>query len=216
MKKLYTLLSVFILIFLLSGTANAEASQARIDKINEIKQKIVDVKQKAAENRERIKAANASSTPKLKQELKNAAEIRIGKKLDEKKIKVADVFEKSIQNLKDLILRTESRISKIEAENINVSSSKKLLETTKTKLALAETELASLENLLVIDLSTTTVSSSDRKTALNKIKLQSEKTKSAIKTTHKSIVDVISSLKTGLLKKVSTSTPQEISTTTNN
>jgi hypothetical protein len=222
MKKIHLLLPIFILILLLSGIVRAKATSTDTNIINEIKQKIIDIKQQSAEQKEKIKTELASTTAELKnarQELKNTVEIKIGKKLDAQKIKIANVFENSMQNLKDLITRIESRISKIESENINISTPKTLLETAKANLVLAETELTNLENLLASDLPTISTSTSKnniRKTILKNINLQSEKTKSAIKTAHKSIVVVVASLKKGLMKEKNSTSTSQAATTTNN
>jgi len=223
MKKTYLLFPIFILTLLLSRIVHAEVSSTNTNRIGEIKQKITDIKEKTVEDKAKIKTEIASTTATIKnarQELKSIIEMRIGKKLDAQKTKIANVFENSIQNLKDLIARIESRLSKMESEDINVSSSKSLLETAKIKLTLAETELTNLENLLAAGLpaiSTSTSKNNIRKTVLKNINLQSEKTKSAIKIAHKSIIEVVASLKKGLMKeKNSTSTTQTVSTTTNN
>lgn len=221
MKKTKLLISLFILTILLSGVANAEISTTST-KIDVLKQKVEEARQTILNEKARIKAEVASTTNNIKnirEELKNAVEIRIGKKLDEKKLQVANVFEKTIENLKSLITRVESRILKMEGNNLDISASKTLLETSKTKLALAETELANLENILsqnIPSVSTSTIKNSERKAILQNIKNQSEKTKTAIKTAHKSIVDVVESLKAGLLKeKKSTTTPVSASSTNN-
>jgi hypothetical protein len=102
--------------------------------------------------------------------------------------------------------------------NINVSSSTALLDIAKTKVTLAETELTNLENLLAQDIPVTGTSTSknaERKAILKQINTQSEKTKTAIKAAHKSIVDVIVSLKPGQLKeKKATSTLETNQTST--
>ncbi len=216
-KKIYLLSFISALTILLSGVVFASVPPTNnAGKISDLKQKITDVKQQSAEEKARIKENIASTTANIKnvrQELKNAIEIKIGKKLDEKKIKIADGFEKVIQNLKDLIARIESRISKMELSGTNVSSSKTLLATAKTKIILAETELTNLENFLAEDIppvSTSTNKNTQRKTVLQQIKTQSEKTKSAIKVAQKSIIDVIVSLKPGLMKKNNSTSTSEI------
>jgi len=219
MKKY--LLSSIVLATILSGIALADVpTSSGIDKISELKQKITDIKQQTVNARAKIKAELSSTTENLKnvrQELKSLAEIRINKKLDDQKNKVADVFEKAIQNLKDLISKIESRLSKMVVNNVDVSSSNSLLDNAKNKVTLAETELTNLENLLTQDIpaASTSTKNTERKTILKNIKTQSEKTKSAIKLAHKSIVNVIASLKVGLMKKSESSSKSiEISTTT--
>jgi len=221
MKK-YFLYSIVIIICLTKITS-AEVASNKTNDIVDIKQTITNIKQQATEEKNKIKAELASTTAEIKkvtQELKNEIEIKIGKKLDDQKIKIADVFEKTILNLKDLIARTESRISKMELDNIDVSSIRTLLETAKTKVSLAETELTNLENLLAQDIptvSTSTIKNKERNVVLKNIKLQSEKTKSAIKAGHESIINVINSLKVGLMKKEnSTSSPEKNITDTEN
>lgn len=222
MRKTFLSCFVTFLAIFLSGIAHAEISSGGINKINELKQKIVDIKQKNIENKTKLKATISSTTEikEVEQKLKNNIEIKIGKELDEQKIKIADVFEKAIQNLKDLTARIDSRISKMESENIDTLSSKLLFETAKVKLTAAETELTNLENILAEDLSaasTSTPKNNTRKIILKNIKSQSEKTKSSIKAAHKSIINVVTSLKKGLMKKInSTSTIQTTSTTTIN
>jgi hypothetical protein len=221
MKKTYLGCSIVIIMILLSGFTYTEASSTDTSKINEIKQKITDMKLKATEEKGQAKAklTSTSADPKnSKLENKSEAEVRIGKKLDAQKLKVADVFEKAIKNLKDLILRIESRMAKMESSNINVSAPRSLLETAKTKLTLAETELVNLENLLVQDVPTSTSTKyAQRKTMLQNIKTQSEKTKTAIKNAHKSVVEVVVSLKLGQLKENDhASTTEAGSTSTNN
>lgn len=219
MKKY--LLSSIILTVLLSGIASAEIAATGANRVNEIKQKITDIKQKAAEEKAVIKARMASTTADIKNlrnDLKDAIEIKIGKKLDAQKIKIANEFEMAIKNLNNLIAKTESRISKMQTNNIDVSAAKILLETAKTKVALAQTEVTNLENLLTqnIPAATSTSQIGARKTALQSIRTQSDKTKTAIKTTQKAIIDVINSLKPGLNKQhKSTSTSENNSTSTN-
>jgi len=205
-----------VLTVLLSGVASAEVSSSGPSRINDVKQKITDIKQQANQEKENIKARVASTTANIMQEFKSAAEIRIGKKLDQQKTKVSDTFEKAIQNLKDLVSRAESRMAKMEASNINTSAQKILLQTANTKISLAETELANLENLLAQNIPTATSTKiSERKILLQSIKAQSDKTKNTIKVAHQSIVDVINSLKPGQSKeKNSTSTQNEVSTST--
>jgi len=201
MKKIYLLSSVFILTLLLSGITYAEVTSTGTRDISELKQKVTYIKQQALEDRIKIKTNIASTTANvidIKQDLKSAAEIRIGKKLDEQKIKITDNFEKTIKNLEDLDLRIDSRISKMESENIDASTSKSSLEITKTKLALAETELKNLEISLAEDIPPVSTSSSQnekRKVVLNNIKLQSEKTKMSIMAVHDSMVNVVHSLR---------------------
>jgi len=209
MKKTYLLSFILILTLIFSGVAFANVSSSTKNKISETRQKIEDIKQKAQED-----------INKIKSELKNAIEIKIGKKLDEQKIKIADQFEKTIQNLKDLVVRIESRISKIAADGINASSSKILLVSAKTNVSVADTELTNLENILAQNIpaiSTSTAKNAERKLVLKNINLQSEKTKTAIKTARASIIKVVESLKKGQIKKdISTSTPETNSTSTNN
>lgn len=224
MKKSYLISSVFILMLLLSNVALAETSPTSTRKIEDLKQKMLDLKEKADEKRIEAKSRLASTTEKLKEkrsELKDKIEIKIGKKLDERKIKIANEFEKALLVLKNLLARTESRIMKMESKNINASSSRALLLIAKSNLALAETELTNFENALAAEVpaSTSTDASkkSERKALLKNLNSQSEKVKSAIKTAHKSIVEVIASLKRGLMKNErSTSTPETVSTSTNN
>ena len=208
MKK-YLLPSIMLTSLLFSGIAFAEVSSSTKNKINETRQKIEDIKQKAQED-----------INKIKSELKNAIEIKIGKKLDEQKIKIADQFEKTMQTLNDLVVRIESRIAKMDAISTDTSIPKALLVTAKTNVSLAATELTNLENLLAQNIpavSTSTVKNTERKLVLKKINLQSEKTKTAIKTARASIIKVVESLKIGQLKeKNSTSTQQTESTSTNN
>lgn len=210
MKKTYLLSSIFILTILLSSVAYAEVTSTTTT-LSDLRQKILDAKQRVAEEKDSIIAKISSSTEGvriIRQEIKDAVEARIGKRLAGQKMKVAEVFEKAIQNLKDLILRIESRMTKMESGGIDISASKVLLETAKAKLALSETELANLENMLTNEIPTATSTKNiERKDKLAKIKAQSEKTKISIKVTHKSIVDVIESLKAGFLKeKKATST----------
>ena len=208
MKKKYLL--PFVLALLFSWTMGARASSVSENKITDAKQQIINIKEKVANDKVQIKTEIASSTAEIKnikQEFKSAAETRINKKLNEQKIKISDTFEKAIQNEKDLISRIDSRISKMAAENIDTASSTNLLEATKVKLASAETELGNLENLLALDIPTaTSTQSSERKVILQNIKIQSQKTKTAIKTAHSAIIEVIASLKQGLMKQNSTST----------
>jgi len=208
MKK-YLLPSIILVSLLFSGIAFAEVSSSTKNKINETRQKIEDIKQKAQED-----------INKIKSELKNAIEIKIGKKLDEQKIKIADQFEKTMQTLNDLVVRIESRIAKMDAISTDTSIPKALLVTAKTNVSLAATELTNLENLLAQNIpavSTSTVKNTERKLVLKKINLQSEKTKTAIKTARASIIKVVESLKIWQLKeKNSTSTQQTESTSTNN
>lgn len=225
-KKMF--LSIFMLTLFLSGATSVGAISTSTQKIIEIRQQIQDEKQKVMENRAGLKAQIASTTENITEnrkevrdariELKNAIEIKIGKKLEQRKIQIANVFEKIIQNLKDLIVRIESRMLKMTTNNINASSSVSLLDIAKIKVTLADTELTNLENLLTQDIPAVASSTkkSERKTILQQIKTQSEKTKTAIKTAHKAIIDVIVSLKPGLLKeKDATSTLQTASTTNN-
>ncbi len=204
------------------GIASAEISSSTKNKIEQVKQKIEDIRQKAEIEKSKLKEKIASTTVKLdekKQELKNDIEIKIGKKLDEQKIKIADQFEKIIRNLNDLVVRIESRISKIDASGTDTSVLKALLATAKTNVFLAATELTSLENLLAqnIPTSTNTAEKIQRNSILKSIKIQSDKTKNAIKIAHASIIKVVESLKNDQLKeKYSTSTPQTESTSTNN
>ena len=208
MKK-YLLPSIILVSLLFSGIAFAEVSSSTKNKINETRQKIEDIKQKAQED-----------INKIKSELKNAIEIKIGKKLDEQKIKIADQFEKTMQTLNDLVVRIESRIAKMDAISTDTSIPKALLVTAKTNVSLAATELTNLENLLAQNIpavSTSTVKNTERKLVLKKINLQSEKTKTAIKTARSSIIKVVESLKVGQDKeKNSTPTKQTESTSTNN
>ncbi|MFA5651761.1 MAG: hypothetical protein WC933_00125 [Candidatus Paceibacterota bacterium] len=218
MKKTYLLSSIIILTILLSRVASAEIYSTTT--IDAIKQTIINIKQQATEQKEILKEQIASGTANTQQELKSSIEIRIGKKLDTQKLKIANVFENSIQNLKDLISRIESRISKMEASNIDVSASKNLLDIAKINVTLAETELTNLAKLLVQEVpsfSTSTIKNTERRIILKNINSQSEKTKSAIKTAHKSIIETVASLKVGLLKeKEAASTSDTVSTSTNN
>ncbi len=226
MKKY--IITPLVLTILLTGVVSAQVSSTSKNKIDVLKQKITNIKEKTADEKDKIKQKNeqeknnlkskiASTTEKLKekkQELKTAVEIRIGKKLDDKKNKIADNFEKSIQNLKDLILKIDSRISKMETSGANTTLSKSLLETAVSKVALAETELTNLENVLAKDIPTSTSTKKiERKALLQNIKIQSEKTKTAIKVAHQSIINTINSLKPGQVKiKNSTSTLEATST----
>ncbi len=214
---------ILILSILLSGVAFAENTSTSKGIFDTFKQKISEVKQKATEDKAIIKAQVASTTAsikKAKEELKSAIELRIGKKLDTQKLKIVNVFENSIQNLKDVVTRIESRLVKISVTNIsNVSSSKLLLDTAKGQLALAETELTTLANLLASDIlvnSTSTIKNTERKTLLQSIKTQSDKTKTAIKLAHESIVKVVASLKLGQPEKNNSTSTRAISTSTNN
>lgn len=206
MKRL--LITVFSLNLIFFGVANAQNATAA--KINAIKQEVNTLKQTATENRNEIKNQIASSTKEvknLKQELRSAAEIRINKKLTDQKIKISDSFEKAIQNEKNLIERIDSRISKMQAENIDTASSSALLDLAKTKMVSAEIELKNFENILSENIpSATSTQLTTRKTLLENIRNESEKTKTLIKEIHSMIIDTISSLKKGLLEKNSTST----------
>ena len=235
MKKINLVFSVFILMLLLSNVAFAETSPTSTRKIEDLKEKMLELKERAGEKRAEVKeradekrieakAKLASTTERMKErksELKDKIEIKIGKKLDERKLKIAKEFEKSLLILKNLLARTESRIMKMESENINASSSRALLEVAKSKLSLAETELTNFENALAVEIpastSTDATRKSERKALLKNLNSQAKEVKSSIKVAHKSIVEVIASLKRGLMKKDrSTSTPEIVSTSTNN
>lgn len=219
MKKTYLLSSIIAFTLLLSGTACAEISSSTMSKIDELKQKVDAVRQMVQEEKNKI-ASTTEDIKGIKQELINAVETRINKRLDEQKMKVAGLFEDSIARLKDLISRIESRITKMDAKGADTSSSKTLLVTAKSNLSKAELELTNLENILsqnIAAISTSTTRMLERKNEIQKIRVQSEKTKLAIKTTQKSIVDVINSLKLGLEKeKKATSTEETSSSTKSN
>ncbi len=209
-KRLFS--TIFILSLLLSGTALAQENATRTLKINELKEK---VQEKRLEAKERL-ASTTEKLKKAKEDSRKEAELRIGKKLDERKTKIANAFEKAIENLKDLADRVESRILKMESENINTTSARSLLTEARTKLALAETELLNLENLLLNEVpanSTSTTRNDARKAIIKSLNLQSEKTKSAIKVAHRSIVEVITSLKRGLMKEKNSTSTESVSTT---
>lgn len=218
MNKKYLFSVVFIFMLLLSGSVFAEENETKTIKIDEAREKLLDLKQRALEERAEARARLASTTEKLKEkrkELKSDAELKLAKKLEERKAKVVEVFEKALENVKNLIERIASRISKMEAESINVAEAKVLLETARSKFTLAETELANLENMLLSDIPSGSTST-ERKSALKSLNAQSEKAKTAIKAAHKATVDVISSLKRGLMKsKTSTSTQNDDSETNN-
>lgn len=209
MKK-YLLYSIVLSIFL-TGTAFAETTSTA-SKIDAIKQIITDIKQKVTEEKTAIKAEISSTTSAIKdlrQGLKDAIEIKIGKKLDAQKLKIANEFENAMKQLQNLATRIESRITKMDASGINTASSKVLLETARTKITLAGIEITNLENLLAqqIPASASTTLLSQRTVILKSIKTQSEKTKTAIKIARKAIIDTVNSLKPGLQKiKNSTST----------
>lgn len=221
MKK-YLLISFLAFILLFSNQASALTSTTTKNTVKDLKQKIVDIKQNTKENKEKIKNQIASTTSvvkTIKQELKTAAEIRIGKKLESKKASLANEFEKSLQNVKNLAIRTELRTQNMDSEKINTISSKMLLAVAKEKIMLAESELTKFENLLA---STTIATSTDkiklkaRNDALKILKTESEKVKTAIKVAHESVVKVIVSLKKGLMEKQSASLKEIESTSSRN
>lgn len=209
MKKY--LISSCVLSVLLSGVAYAEVipNSTRDEVKQQINQEREDLKNKISSTSEKIKT--------LREEIRDEIEIKIGKKLDDQKNKIAKEFEIALRNLNNFITRTESRISKLDANKIDTTEAKVLLATAKTKVLAAQTEVTNLENLLAQNIPSVASSTQKeiRKTVLQSIKVQSEKTKTAIKAAQKAIVDVINSLKPGQnrLDKAS-STKEENSTST--
>ncbi len=114
-------------------------------------------------------------------------------KVDGKRMGVAREFEVAIRNLNSLSARVESRIVKMEASGANMSASRILLTTAKANIVLAQTEVTNLENLLVA----TSTSTSTKKAILASVKAEVKKAREAVKTAHKSLVQVIVSLKPG-------------------
>jgi exonuclease VII small subunit len=215
MKKVCTLFMTLILTISLSGVAEAQNSSST--NRSEVKQKITDIRQQAAEEKAQIKAEIASTTANaknLRQELKDAVEIKIGKKLDAQKLKIANEFENAINNLQSLVTRIESRIAKMNADGTDTTKANLLLETAKTKITLATTEVTNLENILAQQMpsSTSTSQVSQRKAILKTINAESNKTKLAIKTAQKAIIGVVNSLKPGLQKTKSSTSTEATST----
>ena len=210
MKKIL-LTSIILSALLSSGIAYAEVSSATTTRIDAIKQRIVDIKEQAAIEKATIKAEVASVTAKIKEarlDLRGEIEKRLGLRLDAQREKIANVFEKTIQNLKDLVTRIESRIAKMDAQSINTTPAKILLETAKTKITLAETEVVNFETLLSQPVSTGT-----RVASMKAIRVQNEKTKTAIRIAHKAIIDTVNSLKPGLNKIRATTTSEQAAST---
>jgi len=211
MKKI--ILTLVLSALIIPAISSAQNSTSSIkDRIGEIKQQRDELKNKINQEKESIKIERASTTEIIKnkrQEIKSEIEQRIGKKLDEKRTNIANKFEEAIKNLKDLLARVETKITKVESRNPNATSTIGLLVTAKENVTLAETALTTLKNKLA-----ETISTSTKKAYLAGVKSQSDKTKETIKTAHKSIIDIIESLKPGLLKERATSTKE--STSTNN
>lgn len=196
MKKIITLMILSAMI--IPVVSLAAPTNPTKDRLGEIKQERENLKERIQIGKEEMKNDRASTTENIrgqKAEIKSEIEKRIGKKLDEKRTNVANRFEEAIKNLKTLILRIESKLAKVSIKNEVLTATRASLEIAKTNITLAENELKILENKLAEPISTST-----KKAYIANIKVQSEKTKEAIKTAHKSIVDTIESLKPGLLK----------------
>lgn len=177
--------------------ANEERERIREERASTtaaLKEKLNELKNEKASTTANLKNQLASLKKQRENEIRNQIENRIGQKLDEKRTKIASEFEKAINNLNNLATRTESRINKL-ASSTDVTALRALLVIAKEKIRLADTELTTLENMLLEPIGTST-----RKTIIEKIKNQSEITKTAIKTAHNAIVETIVSLKPGQLK----------------
>ncbi len=198
MKK--TLIILALVSILIPSFSMAEESTTTKQKIEQIKEKRESIKDKIRKEKEEIeKFKSTTSSIELKEKTKDIIEQRIGKKFDEKRIKIASGFEEVIENLKNLLTRVETRISNIENKNTISTTTKELVSKARNDILLAEEELTIFENKLSI-----TTSSSTKKTYLEDLKTQSEKTKKLMKIAHKTIVDIINSLKPGLEKSTST------------
>ncbi len=114
-------------------------------------------------------------------------------KVDAKRMGVAREFEVAIRNLNSLSARVESRIVRLEAQGANMSASRILLTTAKANIVLAQNEVTNLENLLVA----TSTSTSTKKSIMAGIRAEAKQAREAVKTAHKSLVQVIVSLKPG-------------------
>ncbi len=197
MKKIISIIILSVIIIPVAGLAETSIVQTK-NKLEEIKQQREELKNKIKIEKENFRKEISSTTQNIenkREKVENQIEKKIGKKLDEKRTSIANKFEEAIKNLKDLLLRIENKIAKIEERNTVATSTIELLINSKENIIIAEKELTTLENKLA-----ETISTSTKKTYLSDIKIQSDKTKETIKTTHKSIIDIIESLKPGLLK----------------
>ncbi|MDD4803785.1 MAG: hypothetical protein PHN69_01295 [Candidatus Pacebacteria bacterium] len=197
MKK--TILTIILSLMIIPIISLAATSTSPIkNRLDEVKQQREELRDKIKSEKENFRKERASTTQEIEKkvkEVKDEIEKRIGKKLDEKRTGIANKFEEAIKNLKALLLRVENKIAKIEERSTVATSTIELLINSKENITLAEKELTILENKLA-----TTTSTSTKKTYLSDVKIQSDKTKEIIKATHKSIIDIIESLKPGLLK----------------
>jgi hypothetical protein len=200
MKKAITI--AILLSVLIPFTSNAQESITIKQRFEQIKEKRENIKEKIELEKEKIEREKATTSIALKEKIKNNIEQKLGKKLDEKRLQIAVGFEEVVENLKNLLSRVEERITKIEEKNSVSSTTKDLVATAKDNILLAEEELNTFEAKL-----SATTSTNTKKVFLDDLKTQSEKTKEIIKTAHKTIVDIINSLKLNL--ETATSTPND-------
>ena len=116
----------------------------------------------------------------------------IEKKIETVQDKFLKNFDVAMRNLNNLSAKASFIITKMSNSGKDVTATKVLFASSTLAISNARTEYNNLRNLVSGTASTTPKA---KKALLASVKTQSEKTKTAIKTAHSSIVDVINSLK---------------------
>ncbi|MFA6227355.1 MAG: hypothetical protein WC631_02685 [Candidatus Paceibacterota bacterium] len=148
-------------------------------------------------SRENIKKAIDDAVNKMKavQEKRNNLEQRVEKIIETAQDKFIRNFDVAIINLNRLSAKTSAVITRISDSGKDIEVEKSLLASSTVTIAKAKTEYDTLKNLVS---QTATITRKEKRVVLDSVKIQSEKTKEAIKAAHASIVNVIKSLKMNL------------------
>jgi len=200
-KILITSLSLLLISgsFVFAEESSSSSATSSNTETTQIKNDIKVQKQKILEDAKKIKEAEKNKNVDIKKLINDKVE----KKVESQKEKVLKNFDVAIRNLESLLARANSRIEKIELAGKSTDTLKSLAGIATEKIMTAKTEYTKLENSIP-----QMITVGERKTVIASIKSQSEKTKTAIKSAHEAIVNIINSMKKNIENSQSTSTNQ--------
>ena len=156
------------------GSTTEESIRLREREREEVQERIMQIKTEVAERK-------AQTQNQIQNGLLNLHEISINR------------FEAGINRLNTLADRIESRIEKIESANINMSESRTLLTTARNKIK----EASDLISSVSIDPNLDYENKTELIESFRNLQIKLQEIRTAIRSAHSALVDVIVSIKPG-------------------
>jgi len=204
-KNMSPITKIGLLVILFTGGLAYAQNVPPIPKVNQVRQEVRnEVRQKVDQA---VGATNTIREERRVQVEQKLQEIK-NKYREQRQTRIAAYVEKmiarfnaAVERLEKLAVRIDSHLTNLETKKVNVTEARALLITANTKIQEAKNSIA-----LIRPTADSALQSDDIKMAFESARQIIDNAKTALKSVHAALVDVINSIKPGL-NKTATTTP---------